>query len=183
MPGLIEVVAACGTMVHVSQAFDQSVTTQPSRADWIVSAGVSGAVFAVAAAAVFAVLFGIVIVVDGSSSFGEGSGETVYTVLFSSGMALLVGGVTAAPVGAALGVLNGWLARVVPPHLRRLAVALVGGIVGVVSSVLLPDPLTNTLDFTFFGAALGAFAAVTSGVHLRREQRKWAHLQINKSAD
>jgi len=171
-------------MTAVTSAPPQPVADQAARAEWLVSAGVSGAVCAVLSAAVFAIGFAITAVVDTVPSAGDGSGstlgDTVWAALSFAGLALLVGVATAAPAGIVLGLLNGWLARAVPPQHSWLAVAVVAVVVGALSTVLLLVPITRTLDFSLLGAVLGAFAAVTAGIHLRREQRKWSRAQAGK---
>jgi hypothetical protein len=170
-------------MTDMSSVPHAPVTAQPSRAEWTVSAAVSGAVFAVLGAAVFAILFGITTVLDtGPDSAGEGSGlsvgDTVVAALYVSGFALLIGGAIAAPTGALLGLLNGGLARAVPTRFARLSVVVTSVLVGLVCAVLLPVPVTRTLDLNLFGASLGGIAAVTAGVHLHREQKKVARRQV-----
>jgi len=147
-------------------------------------AAVSGALFTLAAAGLFAVLIGAVTSVTevlGLRDREPGVGHLSSSVpdALSVGLLVLVvafvyGAGLSVPVGAVLGVVNGALARRARSH-RRLVVVAVAVVVGTSSGLVLPVGVTDFFSPSLLlGLPVGVLAGVAAGAHLWRQQTKVA---------
>ncbi|GAA1437766.1 hypothetical protein GCM10009616_40100 [Microlunatus lacustris] len=169
----------------------RSSTDVGPRWGWAPLAALTGALFAAAAAGAYAVLLaGITVVVEllslrdrepGVEHFSSSASDAFVAGLLVLVVASVYGALLAVPLGAALGVLNGALARWLRAP-RWAVVAVVAVVVGTTTGLFLPSAFVSDADWSVLAVGIGVMAAVVSGLHLRREQRRAVRLDPGPGA-